>query len=70
LAFTDMITTDNPSGVARDGESAPSDAVLALPLTDAERIDYQKTAERCGLSLVAWIRSRLNEAAKREAKEA
>jgi hypothetical protein len=52
------------------GEEGGAGEVLALPLTDAERIDYQKAAERCGLSLTAWIRSRLHEAAKREAKEA
>ena len=40
-----------------------------LALTDSERITYQKAAERCGLSLVEWIRDRLNRAAKREAKE-
>jgi hypothetical protein len=44
--------------------------LLSLPLTNAERIEYQKAAERCGLSLIAWIRSRLHEATKREAKEA
>ena len=40
------------------------------PLTDEERIEYQKAAERCGQSLAEWIRQRLAEAAKREAKEA
>jgi hypothetical protein len=44
--------------------------VVPLMLSDTERIEYQKAAERCGLSLSAWIRDRLSEAAKREAKEA
>jgi hypothetical protein len=44
--------------------------VVQLPLTDEERIEYQKAAERCGQSLAEWIRQRLTEAAKREAKEA
>jgi hypothetical protein len=59
-------STTRPRDAAghRDGE------LLPLPLTDAERIEYQKAAERCGLSLTAWIRARLHEAAKREAKEA
>jgi len=55
--------TDNPS-------DAQSRDVVALCLTDAERIEYQKAAERSGLSLFDWIRDRLREAAKREAKEA
>ena len=44
--------------------------VVQLPLSDEERIEYQKAAERCGQSLAEWIRQRLAEAAKREAKEA
>jgi hypothetical protein len=39
-------------------------------MTDAERINYQKAAERCGQSLSEWIRERLDRAAKREAKDA
>jgi predicted HicB family RNase H-like nuclease len=45
-------------------------AELTIRLTDDERIEFQKVAERCGLSLAAWARDRLREAAKREAKEA
>jgi len=52
----------NPSG--------PQGRVLQIRLSDAERIEYQKAAERCGQSLSAWIRERLARAAKREAKEA
>jgi hypothetical protein len=48
--------------------SEPS-CVISVPLTDEERIEYQKAAERCGQSLAEWIRQRLVEAAKREAKE-
>jgi hypothetical protein len=43
---------------------------LAIWVTDAQRIDFQKAAERCGLSLAEWMHDRLVEAAKREAKEA
>jgi hypothetical protein len=55
-------------GPPRNLPEQPSE-VLSLPLTDTERITYQKAAERCGLSLADWIRDRLSEAAKREAKE-
>jgi hypothetical protein len=44
--------------------------IVAVALTDSERIEYQKAAERCGLSLAQWIRNRLRLAAEREAKEA
>ena len=44
--------------------------VVSICLNDTERIEYQKAAERSGLSLFEWIRDRLREAAKREAKEA
>ena len=44
--------------------------VIEIRLTDIERIEYQKAAERCGLSLERWIREQLAEAAKRQAKEA
>ena len=44
--------------------------LVSICLTDSERIEFQKAAERCGLSLYDWIRDRLSEAAKREAKEA
>jgi hypothetical protein len=50
-------------------DKAMAGDILPLPLSEAERIEYQKAAERCGLSLTAWIRSRLHEMAKREAKE-
>jgi hypothetical protein len=43
---------------------------VGVRLTDIERIEYQKAAERCGLSLSEWIREQLAEAAKRQAKEA
>jgi hypothetical protein len=44
--------------------------VVQIRLTDAERIEYQKAAERCGQPLSRWIRDRLARAAKREAKDA
>jgi hypothetical protein len=61
--------------MAKKAATSPDDlegelgTIVPLSLTDTERITYQKAAERCGLSLEDWIRGRLNEAAKREAKE-
>ena len=52
----------------RQAESEAS-SIVEIRLTDSERIGYQKEAERCGQSLAEWIRQRLAEAAKREAKE-
>jgi hypothetical protein len=46
------------------------EAVLSIRLSEQGRIECQKVAERCGLSLAAWARDRLYEAARREAKEA
>lgn len=50
-------------------ENEPVCAV-ELPLPESERIEFQKCAERCGMTLAQWMRDRLNEALKREAKEA
>jgi hypothetical protein len=44
--------------------------IVPVALTDSERIEYQKIAERCGLSLAEWIAEQLRLAARREAKEA
>jgi hypothetical protein len=44
--------------------------VLHLRVGQDERINYQKSAERCGLPLSEWVREQLNRAAKRQAKEA
>jgi hypothetical protein len=44
--------------------------MVPIVLSDSERIEYQKIAERCGLSLAEWIAEQLRLAAKREAKEA
>jgi hypothetical protein len=44
--------------------------VVQLQLSETERIELKKCAERCGLSLGEWMRDRLLLAAKREAKEA
>ncbi|MEX2026586.1 MAG: hypothetical protein WEH44_04785 [Pirellulaceae bacterium] len=43
---------------------------VTVTLAESERIEFQKCAERCGLSLSEWMRDRLNEALRREAKEA
>ena len=58
---------------ALSGKLPPDDepiCTVALPLPESERIEFQKCAERCGMSLSEWMRDRLNEALKREAKEA
>ena len=43
---------------------------IVVHVTEAERIDYQKCAERSGLSLAQWIRDKLDQAARREGKDA
>jgi hypothetical protein len=50
-------------------ETEPLTECVELRLTETERIEYKKCAERCGMSLATWIRDRLAEVAKREAKE-
>jgi predicted HicB family RNase H-like nuclease len=41
------------------------DRVFQLRLSEAERESYEAAAKRAGKSLSAWIRERLNRAAKR-----
>jgi len=53
----------------RDPSGEPS-KIVPIRMTDSERIEYQKAAERSGLSLSEWVRGQLNRAAKRQAKEA
>jgi predicted HicB family RNase H-like nuclease len=50
--------------------TAEAECSITFRVTETERIDYQKSAERCGQSLGEWIRERLNRSAEREAKEA
>jgi hypothetical protein len=52
------------------GEDDPLTERVDLRLTETERIDYQKCAERSGMSLAEWIRSKLSQAARREGKDA
>jgi hypothetical protein len=59
---------DVPSGELSPDEEPICAVELYLP--ESERIEFQKCAERCGMSLSEWMRDRLNEALKREAKEA
>jgi len=61
-----------PKKSARSPDDAAQERsqLVSIRLTDTERINYQKSAERCGQSLDEWIRERLNRAAQREAKEA
>jgi predicted HicB family RNase H-like nuclease len=51
----------------RDPTGEPSKHFI-MRLTDAERENYAKAAERAGMSLSEWIRDRLTGAAKRESK--
>ena len=53
-----------------EAESGEPQAAVTLLLTSGERIEFQKQAERCGLTLADWMLDRLREAARREAKEA
>ena len=63
-----LVATQQTVWTAGD-QSVEANEVVQICLTDLERIEFQKAAERCGLSLAAWMRDRLNECAKREAKE-
>jgi hypothetical protein len=65
-----MIGIQQPQASFTEDDGAAANEVVQLHLTDSERIEFQKAAERCGLSLSAWMRGRLNECARREAKEA
>jgi hypothetical protein len=65
-----MAAAKNKGGRPPLPEGKAKGHMLQVRLSDAERITYQKAAERCGQSLSEWIRERLERAAKREAKEA
>ncbi len=58
-----------PGRPSRD-PSGEASKIVPIRMTDTERIEYQKAAERSGLSLSEWVRTQLNRAAKRQAKEA
>jgi len=45
-----------------------SSALMALRVIDSERAAYEQAAQRAGLNVSAWMRDRLNKAAKRESK--
>lgn len=51
-----------PAGASRD-------KMLQVRLKDREYSDFQDAAEQCGLDLSAWVRERLIQAARKEAKE-
>ena len=61
------IREDRDCSIAQPGEQL--NETIEIRLTDSQRIEYQKAAERCGLSLAAWICTRLDEALRRESKE-
>jgi hypothetical protein len=65
-----MDHTGNDRCSSQHQKTGEQTQTLPIPTTDSERIEFQKAAERCGLSLADWIRDRLLQAAKREAKEA
>jgi hypothetical protein len=64
-----MLVTSQSSAGSAGEPRAEANEFVQFCLTDLERIEFQKAAERCGLSLAAWMRDRLNECAKREAKD-
>ena len=43
--------------------------LFPIRLTDSEKAEYQRAADRAGVSLSVWIRERLDKAAKRESKQ-
>jgi predicted HicB family RNase H-like nuclease len=43
--------------------------IFPVLLTDAERADYARAAQRAGVSVSEWIRDRLSKAVKRESKQ-
>jgi hypothetical protein len=56
-----------PGRPTRDPKGQAS-KLFPVRLTEAERAEYEKAAERAGLSVSEWMRDRLGKAAKREAK--
>ena len=52
--------TRDPQGVASK--------LFPVRLTDGERAEYERAAERARLTVSGWIRDRLAKAAKRESK--
>ena len=46
-----------------------ADERLELRLVAADKLAWQEAADRAGLKLSAWIRDRLDKAAKREARQ-
>lgn len=52
---------------ARDPQSGAA-TVIPVRFTTAEKAEYQRAAEKTGLTLSEWVRDRLNRAAKRDAR--
>lgn len=52
--------TRDPQGVASK--------LFQIRLTDPERAAYEQAANRAGVPVSAWMRDRMNRAAKRESK--
>jgi predicted HicB family RNase H-like nuclease len=49
----------------RDPKSGAA-KIVPIRLTDLEKANYQRAANKAGLSLSEWVRDRLGKAAKRE----
>jgi hypothetical protein len=42
--------------------------IVPIRMTEGEKANYQKAADKAGLNLSEWVRDRLGKAAKREAR--
>ena len=45
-----------------------ADALVQFRLTDAEKAAWREAAKRAGMNMSAWIKDRLEKAAKRECR--
>ena len=62
------LPTKLPRGRPPKSDDERADALVQLRLTDAEKAVWQEAAERDGQKLSAWIKDRLNKAAKVSAR--
>ena len=59
--------TQKPGRPTRDPLGNAS-KLTQIRLTDAERANYERAAKQADMPVSAWMRDRLNKAAKRESK--